>query len=171
MSKRDLAFEPWASQVVLRTSPNWTAVAFLGGLGGLHLTIALPSFVAGYWEGYLSLVLGTAFVCASVACWGVRREFTVLRDERRIRIRHGLKRLNMEQSVPFESVKAVRVTLMPPPLAGDSRVEVLCGSGEFECPSTPVPRQLALFLAMTMKVRLIKVHGEAGAAPERLGQA
>jgi hypothetical protein len=42
---------------------------------------------------------------------------------------------------------------------------VLCENEDVECPPTRIPRQQALFLAMAMNVRLIKVYG-SGVNPD-----
>jgi hypothetical protein len=39
----------------------------------------------------------------------------------------------------------------------ESRIEILCDDESIECPTTRVPRQEALYLAMAMDVELIKI--------------
>jgi hypothetical protein len=131
----------------------------------MHLSVSIPSFIAGYWEGYLSALLGTTFVGVSIACWFARFELSVLKDQKRLRLRHGTRHIALERSVPFEHICGVRLTLTPPPRQIDSRIELLCHNGDIECPPTPVPRQFALYLAMTMDVRLIRISPEKPATP------
>ena len=146
--------------LTLRTPPNWTAVIFFLALGGVHLSIAIPAFLHHRWEAFLSLALGLLFVFVAVVCRLVNCEFTVLRSQRRIRVRSGYRRLCVERSIPFAAVHGVRLTMIgrDAPLA--CRVEVLCENEDLECPPTSVPRHEALCLALTMGVPLIKVLGD-----------
>lgn len=149
--------------LVLRTPPNWTAVGFLGMLGGLHLAIALPAFFHHRWEGFLSLAFGCMFVAASVVCSRCRFELAVLPSQRRIRLRHGLGRCAFERFIPFPAVRAVRLTLSNQVKQNrpESRIELLCPYEDIECPPTAIPRQEALFLAMALNVPLVKVTDDS----------
>lgn len=159
--------------LTLRTPPNWTAVIFFLALGAVHLSIAIPAFLHQRWEGFLSAAFGVLFVLVAVVCRLVSCEFTIVRSQRRIRVRSGYRRLCVERSIPFGDVHGVRVTMIgrDAPLA--CRVEVLCDNEDIECPPTTVPRQEALCLALTMGVPLIKVYGDdngPSAAAARLDQ-
>jgi hypothetical protein len=150
---------------VLRTPPNWTAVIFLGMLGGLHLTIAIPSLFEGRY-GYVSLILGTMFVTVSIIGYRCRSEVAMLTSQRRLRLRTGMGRFCYERFVPFSSVRAVRV-MVEPGLTRDqteSLIELLCRGEDIPCPPTKIPRQQALFMAMAMNVPLIRVSD--GSEPE-----
>ena len=153
---------PPFADVVLRTPANWTAVIFLGMLGGLHLTIALPSLLAGRY-GYLSLILGSVFVCVAVIGYHCRCEIALLTSQRRVRIRTGMGRFCYERFVPFSSVRAVRLMVEPGVRRpqGESLIELLCRGEDIPCPPTAIPRQQALFMAMAMNVPLIKVSEDA----------
>lgn len=153
------------AELTLRGPPNWTAVCFFAGLAGLHLAVALPAFLKGRWEGYLSLVLAAAFIVISGVATRFRSELTILIAERQLRLRQGLRRLYFERLTSFSAVHGVRLTL-----AGDAggpgqdKIELLCPRDDIICPPSRIPRQQALYLAMLMDVPLIKVcEGEASA--------
>jgi len=158
--------------LVLRTPPNWTAVIFFAMLGGLHLTIAVPSLLVGRY-GYLSLILASIFLVVAAVGYRCRGEVALLTSQRRLRLRTGTRRFCYERFVPFSSVRAVRLTVEPG-LRRDhceSLIELLCRGEDIPCPPTSIPRQQALFLAMAMNVPLIKVSDEAAPpAPERIEQ-
>jgi hypothetical protein len=154
---------PAFADLVFRTPPNWTAVGFLGMLGGLHLAIAIPAFLHHRWEGFLSLGFGCIFVVCSVVCSRCRFELAVLASQRRIRLRHGLSRCAFERFIPFPAVRAVRLTLSNQVKRNrpESRIELLCPYEDVECPPTAIPRQEALFLAMALNVPLVKVSDDS----------
>jgi hypothetical protein len=153
--------------LVFRTPPNWTAVGFLGMLGGVHLAIAVSAFVHHRWEAYLSVGFGTIFVLSSVVCGRCRFELAVLPSQRRIRLRHGLRRCAFERFIPFPDVRAVRLTLCNQIRRNrpESRIELLCPLEDVECPPTAIPRQEALFLAMALNVPLVKVSDDSVTTP------
>jgi hypothetical protein len=154
---------PAFADLVFRTPPNWTAIGFLGMLGGLHLAIAIPAFFHHRWEGFLSLAFGAIFVLSSVVCSRCRFELAVLPSQRRIRLRHGLRRCAFERFIPFRAVRAVRLTLSNQVKRNrpESRIELLCPYEDVECPPTDIPRQEALFLAMALNVPLVKVSDDS----------
>lgn len=158
----DECSEPkWHPQdVILRSPPNWTAVIFLAALGMVHLGIAIPSFLVGRWEAYLSLIFGCGFLLAASVCRLVCREIAILPARKAVRIRTGCPRAHffVERTIEFGSIQGVRVTLERP----ESRVELLCEHEDIECPPTPVPRQEALLLAISIDVPLIKVMDANG---------
>lgn len=157
---------PAFADLVLRTGPNWTAVGFFGLLGGAHLTVAVPSLLDGRW-GHVSLIVGTIFVVASVVSHRFRSELALLTSQRRLRLRTGVGRLVYERSIPFKSVRAVRLMTEPGVRARrtESLIELLCQGEDVPCPPTTIPRQQALFMAMAMDVPLIKVsEGELPSA-------
>ncbi|MGB7158344.1 MAG: hypothetical protein WBD40_09790 [Tepidisphaeraceae bacterium] len=159
---------PAPRDLTLRSPPNWTAILFFAGLGGLHLSIAIPAFYHQRWEGFLSAAFGVIFLVVALACWLVASDLTIERRNRRIRLRTGCGRLSFERFISFDNVHGVRLML-----AGSSprssRIELLCDNEDLECPPTDIPRQEALCLAMTMNVRLIKVYAEDQPDPaERL---
>lgn len=146
--------------LVLRSPPNWLAVVFLGILGCVHLSVAIPSLLEGRWQGYLSIGLGSIFVSAAGVASRIRYEMAVLPSERRVRLRQGLRRLASERSIPFAAIRGVRLTLAGTPRHPESRIELLAQLDDIECPPTDIPRQQALFLAMAIGVPLTKVMDE-----------
>jgi hypothetical protein len=158
---------PAFADLVLRTGPNWTAVAFFGMLGGVHLTVAVPSLLDGRW-GHVSLIVGTIFVTTSLVAYRFRSEVALLTSQRRLRLRTGVGRFVHERFIPFKSVRAVRLMTEPGVRARrtESFIELLCHGEDVPCPPTTIPRQQALFMAMAMDVPLIKVsEGEPPAPP------
>ena len=146
--------------LVLRTPPNWTAVGFIALLAALHLSVAGRAFLAGRWEGYVSLLFGLLLTVATVALFHTRREVAVVYRHAKLRVRAGVGWLGAERIIPFRSVRAVRVTLGPRGSARDSVVELLCHLEDVPCPPTAVPRQLGLLLALMIGVPLVKVSEE-----------
>lgn len=161
---------PQFGDVVLRTPPNWTAVIFLGMLGALHLTIAIPSLLAGRWAGHLSLILGMIFLTVATVGYRCRSEMALLASQRRVRLRTGLGRFCYERFVPFSAVRAVRLMIEPGSArrGGESLIELLCRGEDIPCPPTRIPRQQALFMAMALNVPLIKVSEDDPPTPERI---
>jgi hypothetical protein len=157
--------------LIFRTPVNWTYVIFFACLGVLHLTIATLAFLQQRWEAYLSVVLGLIFVAVSIVASYCRFEMTILAQERRIRLRSGMRKMHYQRFIPFADVHGVRLTLADASSAPSSRIEVLCDNEDIECPPTNIPRQEALCLAMLMRVRLIKVcDAEDVADASRLDQ-
>lgn len=154
---------PAFSDLVLRSPPNWTAVCFLGMLGGLHLAVALPSLALGRWQGHLSLLLGVVFAAVALVGYRFRSEIALMPSQRRVRLRTGVGRLRYERFIPFSGVRAVRLTVEPGLRATstESLIELLCQGEDVPCPPTKIPRQQALFMAMALDVPLIKVSQEA----------
>lgn len=142
--------------LMMRTPVNWTAVICVGLLGAIHLAVSLPAFWIGRWEGFLSLGLGVLFVLLAGAIRLARIELRVVPENRLVIQRAVLLRTWYESKTPFGEVRGVRLTLLPGP-GDESRIELLCGRFDIECPATPVPRQQALLLAMTLNVPLERV--------------
>ena len=164
MPGRELEFESHATPVIFRSPRNWTAIAFFGGLGGLHLSVAATALLAYRWEAHMSLVFGTFFVAVATGCFLVRHEVIVLADRRRIQVRTGLRHIAYERIFAFSDVASVRVTLLGRDHA-ESAVAIVCAQEDIELPPTRTPRQEGLLLAMMMNVRLVKVYGD-GPPPE-----
>lgn len=147
---------------------NWTAVVFFGILSFLHFSISLPAFYHSRWEGYLSFVLAIIFAGASVIAYFARYELALLPIDRHIRLRSGFGPLKFTRFIPFGDVHAVRLTLSRSGRSSESSIFILCDNEDIECPATGIPRQQALFLAVTMNVQLIKVTDDAaGEASDR----
>ena len=146
--------------ITLRTPPNWTAIAFVAGLGALHLGFAIHAFYHDRWEGFLSLALGVLLSAVALLAWLVCSDLTIEQGNRRIRVRTGYRRACVERFIPFQAVHGVRLLMMPGKSASASRIELLCDNEDLQCPPTDIPRQQALCLALAMNVRLIKVYGD-----------
>jgi hypothetical protein len=164
MPGREIEADPHTAGVTFRSPRNWTAVAFFGALGTLHLTIAATSFIAYRWEAHMSVVFGAIFSVVALACVLARHEINVLPHERRIVVRTGFKKLTVSRVAPFANVTSVRVTLLGRD-HGESSVAIVCKHDDIELPPTRTPRQEALLLALLINVRLVKVYGD-GPPPE-----
>ena len=147
------------SDLTLRSPPNWTAILFFAALGALHLTMASAAFLHGRWEGFLSLIFGTVFLLAAVACRLIRCEIAIQKPQGRVRLRTGFRGAYLERCVAFTSIQCVRLTLLNRRKLSDSLIEIVCDGEVIECPPTNVPRQEALCLAMLMGAHLVKVYG------------
>jgi hypothetical protein len=145
--------------VVLRSPPNWTAVAFFGALGVLHLSIATSTLLQSRWEGHMSVIFGGMFATLAVISVFVRHHIEIAPSVRRIRLRSGLGRFSYRREVPFSKVLSVRVIVAQ--CARDSCVCIVCADRDIEIPASPTPRQQALALAMALNVRLVKVYAES----------
>ncbi len=150
--------------LVFRSPRNWTAVAFFGALGALHLGMAATALLDHRWESYMSVVFGGGFTLIAVACFMVRHEVVVAPGRRRVMVRTALGRVAVERGVPFSTVTLVRVTLLGRS-HGEACVSIVCEREEIEMPPTATPRQQGLLLAVTLGTRLVKVYGD-GAPPE-----
>lgn len=159
MNRREIFNDCREPDLKLRSGANWTAVIFLASLGALHLAMAGHAYWHGRWEGFLSLIFGTLFILAAIACALIRSELAIFKNEQELRVSMGVGKMRSERSIPFEKVQSVRLTLLNRRSVSDSRIEVVCKREVLECPPTCVPRQEALCLAMLMNVRLIKVYG------------
>jgi hypothetical protein len=158
---------PLMPDLIMRAPPNWTAVGFFAALGMLHLSIWAIALSHRHMEGYLSLGFGVAFLFVALACYLSTFEIAVLCSENKLRLRTGYRRFRYERFIPFKQVRGVRLTLTPDPDYRGGRIELLCPDEDIECPATPVARQEALCLAMTMGVRLIKVSDRDDFGPPR----
>ena len=167
LSMEDIPCGVEAQDLILRGKPNWTAVCFFAGLGSLHLIVCTFAFSHGHFEGYLSLMLGTGFSLFALGCYLTRSEIAVLNAERRIRLRTGYRGFQLERFVSFKEVRTIRLTLGHGPDHAEGLIEMVCAEEVIECPPTPLARQEALCLAVTIGVRLIKVSDERGFALPR----
>jgi hypothetical protein len=166
MSDRQLQLDALRQNVtrprdlVMRYPPNWTAVIFFAVLSFLHLVNGLGAFWRGRIEGELSAILGVVFAIATLVALRLRNELAVRPSAGDLQLRTSLGRVWYQRHIPFASVKSVRLFLTPKKGMGESRIEILCDDESIECPSTRVPRQEALYLAMAMDVELIKICEE-----------
>ena len=165
----DAQVPPFAD-VVLRTPPNWTVVCFAGMLGVVHLSVAVPSLLAGRWACHVSLIIGLISLGAAAVGYHCRMEMALLTSQRRVRLRTGVGRLCYERFIPFAGVRAVRLMLEPGVRAKhpESIIELLCRGEDVLCPPTTIPRQQALFMAMALNVPLIKVSEDDAPASARI---
>lgn len=147
-------------ELILRSPPNWTAIVFFAALSILHLVIAFSALDHGRWEGYLSLLFACGFGLVACACCFARHELTILSADRRIRLRNRLGPVRFDRFVDFTDIQAIRLTLSSSRSPRESRIELLCEGEDIDCPPTTVPRQEALYLAILMGVRLIKISND-----------
>jgi hypothetical protein len=160
----DLDAPAHAQSVTFRWPRNWTAVVFFGLLGVLHLTMAATALFAHRYEAHMSVIFGVLFAGVATACVAVRRDVVVEPEFRQIVLRTGAGRVAAARTIPFDSVTSIRVTLLGQ-YHCESSVSIVCDHTDIELPPTSTPRQQGLLLAMTMRVRLVKVYGD-GPPPE-----
>jgi hypothetical protein len=130
---------------------------FCLALASLHLCIVIPAFLAGRWEGYMSLIFAMFFVVVGVITWFARYEMSILVSKQIVRTRLGVGPMKFDKIYPFADVRGVRLTQLDHLPASESRIEILCGNDDIEVPPTAVPRQEALMLALAIGVPLTKV--------------
>ena len=145
------------TDLVMRYPPNWTAVIFFGAMSILHLINGFGAFWKGRIEGELSAVLGVVFAIATAVAIRLKNELAVRPSSGDLQLRTTLWRVWYRRHIPFQSVRSVRLFLGGKTRLCESRIEILCDGESIECPSTRVPRQEALYLAMAMDVELIKI--------------
>ena len=160
MARLDVERPALQTDVTLHTPRNWTAVAFLGALAGLHLFLAGSAFAHHRWEGYLSLIFAGLFGFAALVCGSIRQELAVLSPQRRLRVRTGTRHWFIERSIAFNKIHGVRLTLLDPRRPETARIELICDGELLECPPSRVPREEALYLAVTMGAHLTKIYGQ-----------
>jgi hypothetical protein len=163
---RDVAVQPQTTPLTLRTPVNWTAVLFFGALSFVHASIAIPAFYHGRWEGFLSAIFCVLFATVSVISYFVHAQLTMLPEQRRLHMRWGFPPLRFDRLIPFSDIRGVRLTLVGTRKHPESIIQLLCDSGDVECPPTRYPRQHALLLAMTIGAPLTKVIGDEQASPD-----
>jgi hypothetical protein len=170
MTRNETVAKPFTSQeLILHGRPNWAACVFFSSIALLHLYIAihlLQAAAAGgmFWEGLISSLLGGCFLLVALTCALLRSDILICPRLRVIRLRSGIGRLSTERRLPFAAVRAVRVTLWETRGRSRSRLAILCNGDEIPCPATTIPRQQALYLALVMNVRLIKISDDRSAA-------
>lgn len=156
---------PRFGDIVLRTGPNWTGVSFMALLGGLHLSIGIPSLVMGRWAGYLSLIFGALLLAVAAGIYLFRTEMRFHSATRRLFVRTGVGRLCCVRCIPFARIRGVRLTVSLSGRPRHSTIELLSDGEDLPCPTTKIPRQQALFLALLLAVPLIKVSPDEGEDP------
>jgi hypothetical protein len=134
---------------------NWRAVWLLGILGSLHLFIAFTAFAEGRWEAYLSIFFGFAFSLAALLVALLRRQLAILPSQGCLEIRSRITR--SRRVIDFSQVHSVNLLPILNGSAEDWHIEIACETDDIPCPPSPIPRQQALWLALTMDVELIKV--------------
>lgn len=160
MIRESVAIEAPPQDLRLTSPANWTAVVFFGILALLHFSISIPAFYSARWEGYLSFLMALLFSSASIISYFTRYELMLSPIDRRLRLRSGFGPLRFTRSIPFSDVHAVRLTLSRSGKSSESSIHILCDNEDVECPATSIPRQQALFLAVTMGVQLIKASDD-----------
>jgi hypothetical protein len=162
----DSSMEPFSLQeLVLHGRPNLAAALFFLCMAALHTFLAIQGYRIGIWQGSISAALGLCFLLVAVICMLARSEILICPRARQIRLKTEFAGFKTRHQVPFSAVRAVRVTLWKSKRQSKSRLEILCDGEEIPCPPTTIPRQQALYLALVMKVRLIKVCDDRQVGP------
>lgn len=149
-----------SGNLIHRSSPDFLYTSLFAVLSVLHAGIAVPAFLHQRWEGCLSAVFCPFFATVAVLCRTFCFEIAVLRDEKKVRIRHGVGRLFVERVVPFGAITDVRLTLLGGKGPESSQIELLSRNDDIRLPHSDQPRQEALLLAMMLDVPLVKVYGD-----------
>jgi hypothetical protein len=153
--------KPFSSRdLVLHGRPNWLAGAFFCLMAGFHIYIAVHAFGSNTSEAVISSSLAACFLFVANLCILTRHQIAICPTAREIRIERRYGRFIFDRELPFSCVRAVRVTLWQSRRGPQSRLEILCHGEELPCPPTNIPRQEALYLALVMNVRLIKVSSD-----------
>jgi hypothetical protein len=168
MPARAFQFDPPPAEIILRWPPNWTAVIFFATLALLHTSICIPAFFHGRWEGYMSLVFALIFWSAAFVCIKIKSRLVILPAEKIIQLHYGFGRFTSERIIPFASIRGVRLTICSNSPRADSRIELLCPGDDIECPPTDIPREQALYLAMTLDIPLTKAFADGVRDLDRL---
>ena len=153
--------KPFSSRdLVLHGRPNWLAGAFFCLMAALHIYIAVHALGANTSEAIISSSLAVCFLFVATLCILTRHQISICPIQRAIHIQRRFGGFVFDRDLPFSAVRAVRVTLWQSRRGPQSRLEILCHGEELPCPPTKIPRQEALYLALVMNVRLIKVSDE-----------
>jgi len=129
----------------------------------LHFANAAPALLRGRIEAELSLILALGFTLMALGFRFVRSELTVRPSAGDLRLTRRFIRIWSERRIPFYHV--ISVLLFMPGMTTDKkpRIEILCLDESIDWPETIIPRQQALYLAMTIGVELIKICADAEA--------
>jgi hypothetical protein len=165
MTPREVMHDPTATvgrqfssrELLLHGRPNYPASVFFACIALLHLFIAIHALSNSIWEASVSAFLAACFLFVAWGCLRARNQITIRPQQQQIHLHGGLGRFCIDRDIPFSAVRAVRVTLWQSRRRSRSRLEILCDGEEIPCPPTTIPRQQALYLALVMNVRLIKV--------------
>jgi hypothetical protein len=168
MAERPFEFAPIHRDLRLRYPPQWPAIIFFGTMAFLHCANAAPALLHGRLEAELSIILAIGFTFMALGFRLVRSELTVRPSNRDLRLTRRFIRVWTERTIPFDHVISVRLFMPGRTTDKKPRIEILCIDESIDWPETPIPRQQALYLAITMGVELIKICPDAQAnAAER----
>jgi hypothetical protein len=170
MPARSLEPAPSPTEIVLRWPPNWTAVFFFATLAFLHICICVPAFLHGRWEGYMSLIFALLFGTLAIILVRLKTRLIILPAEKTIHLRAGIGRFTSERIIPFASIRGVRLTICSNSPHADSRIELLCPGEDIVCPPTDIPREQALYLAMTLNIPLTKAFADGVRDSDRIDE-
>jgi hypothetical protein len=163
-----------SQELVLQGRPNWPAGIFFAAMAALHAYIALHTFGTSNSEAMISAILAAVFLLVTDLCLFCRHQITISPLDAQIYVRHRFGKFSFDREIPFSAVRAIRVTLWQPRRGPQSRpksrVDILCNGEELPCPPTKIPRQEALYLALVMKVRLIKISDDRPAPSQTTSQ-
>ena len=153
--------KPFSSRdLVLHGRPNWLAGAFFCLMAILHIYIAIHAWGANASEAAISSFLAVCFLFVANLCVLTHHQIAICPTAREIRIQRRFGSFVLDRQLSFSCVRAVRVTLWQSRRGPQSRLEILCHGEELPCPPTKIPRQEALYLALVMNVRLIKISND-----------
>ena len=157
MHARVVQVGPSSTDVLLRSPVPWPLVLVAAVLGTLHLGVALFHLQPGSRAAMIAGAVGLAFLLTAIAFGCLHRDLEISVSRRYIRARRGFGRFSRERAIPFSAVQSVRLTQVDHHGHHQSRIDLLCDRGDVPCPTTDMPRQQALLLAMALNVQLIKV--------------
>lgn len=157
MRARVLQVGPSPTDVLLRSPVNWPVVVVAVLLGTLHLAVALYHADRSTWTTGVAAAIGMTFLAVALGVAMTQRDVEISVTRGYIRTRRGFGRFARERAVPFTHVHGVRLTQIDHHGHHQSQIELLCERGDIPCPTTDMPRQQALLMAMALNVRLIKV--------------
>ena len=155
--------KPFSSRdLILHGRPYWLAGVFSCLMATLHIYIAVHALASNSIEAVICSSLAVCFLFVACFCVLTRHQIAICPTSREIRIQRRFASFVLDRELPFGCVRAVRVTLWQSRRGPQSRLEILCNGEELPCPPTKIPQPEALYLALVMNVRLIKVSNDRG---------
>ncbi len=144
--------------LIFRATRNWTAAWFCLALAGLQFFLADMALDSAWWESEICVIFCAVFLSFGVTFAAMRHEIYIRPETREILAGTWIGGFGMNQSTPFDEVRLVRITLHNTGTRHEVRVCIVCDQQTIEVPPGRTPRQMALLLAITMDVRLVKIY-------------
>jgi hypothetical protein len=154
---RVLQVGPSPTDVLLRSPVNWPLASIAAITGVLHLLVAALYLPHAIWTAVIAGVMGAGFLLLSVLVLGCQRDVEISMTRGLVRTRRGIGPFARQHVTPVAHIHAVRLTQIDRHGRHQSRIELLSERGNISCPTTDMPRQQALLMAMTLNVQLIKI--------------